>query len=163
MRTRYSPNYCETTTNKSAHSRRPRMHYAMPIPKRLMLFGFTSARSIPPWIRLRAKKFTNQAVSRYRHRRTTNSASAESPLMQKARSGGAFFWCTPSDATTGVHFSELIYGINARTGCSYYPHVAESWPRQWQDRCSRAYRNRRKEHADRPRAGWDTPSHCRES
>ena len=50
---------------------------AMPILKRLMLFGFTSARSIPPWIRLRTKKFTNQPAPRYRHRRTTNSASAE--------------------------------------------------------------------------------------
>ena len=68
-----------------------------------------------------------------------------------------------SDATTWAHASELIYGINELTGCFCYLPVAEFWPRQWQDKCSQAYRNHHREHANRPEAGWGTPSPCRES
>ena len=62
----------------NAHSKQPRTDYAMPIPKRLMPFGSTSARSIPPWIRLRAKQFTNQpAAASDRDNRRTNVARIE--------------------------------------------------------------------------------------
>ena len=81
MKTRCSPDYCGTTTNKSAHSKQPRTDYAMPILEHLMPFGSTSTRSIPPWIRLRTKQFTNQAAPGTENRRTISSASGESSLI----------------------------------------------------------------------------------